>query len=271
VRRHGFNTGTLMRHLFQRAGRAALAKTLAGRPLLAFDFDGTLAPMIARPEESRVSDAAAELLARLASQRPVAVITGRSVDDVRPRLGFTPKFVVGNHGAEDPEDLKRIDMSVLASFRRRLQDNAERLSSAQVIVEDKGYSIALSYHAASDPVLAQQCCESLLRDLDSGLHFFGGKFVANVVIAGAPDKADALAALVARCGADAALFVGDDVNDEAVFMRAEPSWLTVRIGRDDPLSKADFFLDDHAEMATLLQILLDVLAASRGTDITEAT
>ncbi|HUL64584.1 MAG TPA: trehalose-phosphatase [Burkholderiaceae bacterium] len=253
-----------MRHLFHRAGRAALVTTLAGRPLLAFDFDGTLAPMIARPEEARVGAAVAELLARLASQCQVAVITGRSVDDVRPRLGFAPQYIVGNHGAEDPDDLKRIDMSVLASFRRRLEDNAERLRSAQVRVEDKGYSIALSYHSASDPVLAQRCCESLLRDLDSGLHFFGGKFVANVVVAGAPDKADALATLVARSGADAALFVGDDINDEAVFARAEPTWLTVRIGRDDPLSRADFFLDDHAEIATLLEILLDVLAQSKG-------
>src|SRR5215831_7843340 len=93
-----YSTDISMRHLFQRAGRAALVTTLAGRPLLAFDFDGTIAPMNARPEESRVADAVADLLARLASQRPVAVITGRSVDDVRPRLGFTPQYIVGNHG-----------------------------------------------------------------------------------------------------------------------------------------------------------------------------
>jgi trehalose 6-phosphate phosphatase len=49
------------------------------------------------------------------------------------------------------------------------------------------------------------------------------------------------------------------VNDEAVFARAEPNWLTVRIGRDDPLSKAEFFLDSHAEVATLLQLLLELL------------
>jgi len=234
--------------------------TLAGRPLLAFDFDGTLAPLTARPEESRVADHMAQCLAQLARLRPVAVITGRAVDDVRPRLGFEPQYIVGNHGAEDPEDLKRMDMSVLASFRRRLQDNAEELENAGVLIEDKIYSIALCYHSASDPVVAQKCCELLLRDLDTGLHFFGGKFVANVVVAGAPDKGDALATLVARSGADAALFVGDDINDDAVFARAEPTWLTVRIGRDDPLSKADFFLDDHAEMATLLEIAHEVLA-----------
>jgi trehalose 6-phosphate phosphatase len=254
-----------MRHLFHGAGRAALAQTLGGRPLLAFDFDGTLAPIVPRPEEARVADAVAERLARLARQRPIAVITGRSVEDVAPRLGFEPQYIVGNHGAEDPDAARQLDRSALAGFRKQLRENAERLRTAGVELEDKDYSITLHYRLAKDRVAAQRCIESLLRDLDPGLHFLGGQFVANVVVAGAPDKADALETLVVRSGADAALFIGDDVNDDAVFARAEPSWLTVRIGRDDPLSKADFFLDDHAEVAILLEILLDVLAQNPRT------
>jgi trehalose 6-phosphate phosphatase len=51
-------------------------------------------------------------------------------------------------------------------------------------------------------------------------------------------------ALVARCGAACALFAGDDVNDEPVFVAAPPHWLTVRVGRDDrALARAYFFLD----------------------------
>ena len=68
-----------------------------------------------------------------------------------------------------------------------------------------------------------------------------------------PDKGDALAALLRRSHAVAAVFVGDDVNDEAVFMRAEPPSLTIRIGGDDPLSRAMFFLDTQDELAALLQ------------------
>jgi trehalose 6-phosphate phosphatase len=248
-----------MQHLFHGRGRARLARTLARRPLLAFDFDGTLAPIVARPDEARVAAAESERLVQLARLRPVAVITGRSVEDVAPRLGFEPQYIVGNHGAEDPGAARALDTSALSTFRAKLARDEGVLRAAGIEVEDKGYSIALHYRLATDRAAAQRGIEALLRDLDPGLHFFGGKFVANVVVAGAPNKGDALATLVARANADAALFVGDDINDEAVFVRAEPDWLTVRIGRDDPLSKADFFLDSHEEVAALLQLMLDAL------------
>ena len=88
-----------MEPFFSPAGDAALAQFLARRPLLAFDFDGTLAPIVSRPDDARVPDTLAAMLARLAGLAPVAIVTGRQVDDVRPRLGFTPTYVVGNHGA----------------------------------------------------------------------------------------------------------------------------------------------------------------------------
>ena len=88
---------------------------------------------------------------------------------------------------------------------------------------------------------------------------FGGKCVVNVVVAGAPDKADAVHSLVRRAGADCALFIGDDVNDEVVFERAEPDWLTIRIGRDGTPSSARFFLDATAEVAAMLRKMLSVL------------
>ena len=249
-----------MRHLFLGEGRAALVDAMRRQPLLAFDFDGTLAPIVPRPNEARVTAVVSDRLARLAELRAVAIITGRSVEDVAPRLGFKPQYIVGNHGAEDPTDGKSLDTRALDAFRQHLADNAAHVARAGVEVEDKGYSVALHYRLARDRAAAQQCIEWLVRDLDPGLHFFGGKCIANVVVAGAPDKADAVTSLVARSGADAAVFVGDDVNDEAVFARAEPTWLTVRIGRDDPLSKADFFLDSYAEVATLLQLMLDLLS-----------
>jgi trehalose 6-phosphate phosphatase len=46
-----------------------------------------------------------------------------------------------------------------------------------------------------------------------------------------------------------------------VFERAPPHWLTVRIGRDNPHSRAEYFLDSHAEMATLLQEVVEFLNA----------
>jgi len=50
------------------------------------------------------------------------------------------------------------------------------------------------------------------------------------------------------------------VNDEPVFVSAPPDWLTVRIGRDHPASRARYFLDSPAEMAMLLERMLVLLA-----------
>jgi len=54
-----------MRHLFSAEGEAALVATMARRPLLAFDFDGTLAPIVARPDDARVPAAVERHLERL--------------------------------------------------------------------------------------------------------------------------------------------------------------------------------------------------------------
>jgi hypothetical protein len=93
-----------MQHLFGPDGEAALAAALRQRPLLAFDFDGTLTPIVARAEDARLSAAVSARLKALATQLPLAIVTGRAVADVRDRLGFEPQFLMGSHGAEDPRD-----------------------------------------------------------------------------------------------------------------------------------------------------------------------
>jgi trehalose 6-phosphate phosphatase len=243
-----------MRHLFCDEGDRALQAVMKQRPLLAFDFDGTLAPIVARPDEAKVPHEVCRCLAQLGQQLPVAVITGRSVADVQPRLGFHPRYVIGNHGAEDPDVGPPCAANqALDALRRRLSAHAGRLARAGVEVEDKQYSLALHYRLAPDAGAALVCIEDLLQGMEPALKRFGGKCVVNVVATGLPDKGDALAALVRREGTKAAVFVGDDVNDEAVFMRAEPHWLTVKIGRDDPLSRAMFFLDSDSELVQVLQ------------------
>ena len=254
-----------MRHLFSTEGEQALESVMRQHPLLAFDFDGTLAPIVDQPDQASVPEAVSHGLAELAQRLPVAIITGRSVADVRPRLGFEPRFVIGNHGAEDlsvgpPSTASQ----ALDALRHRIAVQAQRheLSRCGVAVEDKQYSLALHYRLAPDKGAALVCIEELLQGIEPALKRFGGKCVVNVLAAGLPDKGDALASLVRRAGAGAAVFVGDDVNDEAVFMRPEPHWLTVKIGREDPLSRAMFFLDSDAELAVMLQKMLAMRAGA---------
>lgn len=246
-----------MRHLFSIEGEAALRAVMQLRPLLAFDFDGTLAPIVARPDMATVPEPVSHALAQLSERWPVAVITGRSVADVSPRLGFAPRYVIGNHGVEDPmRGVPESASAALDALRHRLREHAPELGAAGIEVEDKHYSLALHYRLAPDVGRALVCIEELLLGQEESLHRFGGKCVVNVMAPGLPDKGDALASLVERDGAGAAVFVGDDVNDEAVFRRADPRWVTVKIGREDPLSRAMFFLDSDTELAEVLQRML---------------
>ena len=81
----------------------------------------------------------------------------------------------------------------------------------------------------------------------------------NIVADGAADKATAVTRLLVRSGASAAIFLGDDVNDEPVFARAEPDWLTVKVGSDDPASLAMYYVEDLGEVAALLERMLSLI------------
>jgi trehalose 6-phosphate phosphatase len=253
-----------MLHLFTPEGEAALAAVLRLQPLMAFDFDGTLTPIVARPDDARISQAVASRLRTLAQRLPVAIVTGRTVADVRKRLGFEPRFIVGNHGSEDA--LGQAETSALSAaldgLRATLRTRAQDLNAAGITVEDKGLSIALHYRLARDRQRARDLIGELLASTDKSLHIFAGKLVMNAIPAGAPDKASAVHALVARCGAHAAFFAGDDVNDEPVFVSAPPHWLTLRVGREDLNSRARFCLDGPQEVALLLDRILTLVAAA---------
>lgn len=250
-----------MQHLFSSHGKTALTAIMAQQPLLAFDFDGTLAPIVSHPDDARVSHTVARRLACLAQALPLAIITGRSVADVRERLTFNPRLIIGNHGAEDPSvPAPSSRTSVFDGMRVRLRQRRDELMAAGITIEDKNHSIALHYRLAHNHQQAYDLIMDVVDSVDVGLEILSGKLVVNIVATESPDKADALAELVERCGAQSAVFVGDDINDEPVFARAEPSWLTIKIGIENANSQARFYLDNSHQILTMLNCMLSILA-----------
>jgi len=251
-----------LRPLLGPQGLSALTALVRSAALFAFDFDGTLAPIRPRPDDVHVSATIAMRLEKLARLRPVAIVTGRRIDDVRERLGFVPAWIVGNHGAEDdgdPEAGARA-LRALDPLRARLFARGDDLAGAGVVVEDKGQSLALHFRTAPDRAAASALIEDVLAGFTATLHVFGGKLVYNAVAADAPDKAVAVKRLIERAGALAAFFAGDDVNDEPVFAAAQPEWVTVRIGCERRESAARFCIDGPHEMAGVLDRILALMA-----------
>lgn len=261
----GAAEGVRRPHVFGPEGEAALARLLQQRALLAFDFDGTLAPIVAQPAQARLSLAVAARLAALAERVPVAVVSGRALADLRQRLGFAPTYLLGNHGAEDADapDAAAALRLALDPLRVHLQAQQAQLAAAGVAIEDKGLSLALHHRLAHSQDLALAAIGLALGQRPAGFTVFAGKRVVNVAPQGSPDKGDALQTLVARSGAQTALFAGDDLNDEPAFRRAPPHWLTLRVGRNTD-SAARFYLDSPVEMAMLLERIRQRLDAAPG-------
>lgn len=253
------------KRLLEPEGLQALDAALGRNPLLAFDFDGTLAPLVDHPEDSRVPPALEPRLARLATLADVAVISGRALADLQQRVTFRPRYLVGNHGAEGGA-VELSQAAVLASetelllgaLRARLATQQALFARVGVEVEDKGRSMALHYRRAPDPVPARAAIAQALAGHDPRLEVYGGKDVVNIVVAAAPDKGRALLGLVDRGGYGSAMFVGDDLNDESVFSRALPDWVTVRVGIEAQ-SEARWRLTSIHEMPAFIERMIATL------------
>ena len=250
-----------MRYIFSPHGEAALARFIHKDTLLAFDFDGTLAPIVPLPDAARTPTAICLAMRRLCEIASVAVITGRSVADIRERLDFAPRYLVGNHGAEGMPGSTGTDESCPDAEAWLRQIDAARPSLPPgIFLEDKGHSLSLHYRTAPDREAAKQGIDALVQTLSPKPRVIGGKCVVNLLPANAADKFDALLALQRHEGAGNALFIGDDETDENVFRRALPDWLTIRVGHETP-SAAAYCLNSQNEMAPLIQRIDSMIRA----------
>jgi trehalose 6-phosphate phosphatase len=244
-----------MKYLLSRANAGLLAELAGRRVLLAFDFDGTLAPIVSARTRAGMRPRTQALFGKVCALYPCAVISGRSWKDVRERVAEPRvKYFVGNHGLEPGRNL--------ASFERVTRAMTPLLASALefergVEIEDKRYSVAVHYRRAVRRRKARAAIEAAVRALPEPMRIIGGKLVVNVVPAGAPHKGDALAKLQRKERAECTLFVGDDVTDEDAFELKVPGFIGVRVGRASR-SAAAYYVRDQGEIDSLLCVLRDL-------------
>lgn len=253
-----------MTPLFSEAGLRRFDEIVRPGLLCVFDFDGTLAPIVARPDDARLPDAVRERLVELSRHAPVAILTGRSVADVSARLDFAADHVVGNHGIEGMpgwEARAAAYAAQCAGWRAALERalDAGALPGG-IMVEDKRHSLSVHYRHAADRDAAADALRALFATLDPAPRLIAGKCVFNLLPEGAADKGAALARLIEATGARSALYAGDDVTDEDAFRLAREDLLSIRI---EPSldSAAAHYLDRRDDIVGLLDALIARLRA----------
>jgi trehalose 6-phosphate phosphatase len=243
-----------MKHILSKGNRELLAQVAWSNVLMAFDFDGTLAPIVADRDDAGMRLRTKKLFAQVCATYPCAVISGRSQNDVSTRVaGMGVKFIVGNHGLEPGNDMGKF-AAVVVSSRPKLANALLGLDG--IDIEDKGYSLAVHYQRSRRKREARAAIHAAAAKLPVRMRVVPGKLVVNLVPWAAPNKGDALLQLRALAGADTALYVGDDVTDEDVFALDEPGrLLSIRVGASKS-SAAPFFVKGQREMDALLQTLV---------------
>lgn len=250
-----------MNDIFSAAGRAALHSVVSQSALYAFDLDGTLAPIVGNPAGITIPDKVRNALIQLDGLAPVAIITGRARADALAHLGFTPRCLVGNHGAEGlpgQEGREVILHEQVATWEQQLSDLLSPELRSSILLENKGESLSLHYRHAAVPDEAHSALLAAIARLVPPPRRVGGKFVENLIPAGAPHKGDALLYIMKHLGCQRALFVGDDETDEDVFRLADKSIFGIRIGKDNG-SAAGYYLQSQREIVPLLDEIIAIL------------
>lgn len=185
------------------------------------DVDGTLAPIVPRPEDSRLLEGVREALLELRGRvLLLAFVSGRGLADVERLVGLPGCAYAGNHGMElrrvgrDPElaDGVAEHLAAIAAFVADWPP--DRLAAGDLRLEAKGATVSVHARGARDPEAARLQLARIASDaLDRGLVPSGGREVLEVRPPVSVDKGTAVRALLRDSGAGAALYIGDDRTD----------------------------------------------------------
>lgn len=243
------------------------------RTAILCDIDGTLAPVVDRPEQASVPTPTRRVLEGLSDRFGlVACISGRQAKEARRMVGLDALTYIGNHGLErlapgaaEPE----VDPGVkpLAARVRAFADTHfdDRLRAAGVRLEDKDAIWAFHWRGAPDPDGARALLDEVAEAApDAGLVPHWGRMVLEIRPTEAVDKGTAVSAALAGTQVSAALYGGDDTTDLDAFhrLRALQAEGVLELGvcvgvssSEGPAeiaAEADFVVDDPDEFRELL-------------------
>ncbi len=242
-----------------------------GKRLAVFlDYDGTLTPIVARPEMAVLADEMRATVGALAGLCRVAIVSGRDRADVEKLVGLDTVFYAGSHGFDisgpggcrmEHEEGVRHEPALRraeAELRRRVSE------IAGAAVEGKKFAVAVHYRlvAAADVARVKAIAHEVAAARPE-LRETGGKKVIELRPRIEWDKGRAVLWLLQALGLEGEdvlpLYLGDDLTDEDAFAALRRRGIGVLVGPSTQPTQAHYVLRDPAEVRAFLQGLIELL------------
>jgi len=241
-----------------------------GSTAIFLDYDGTLTPIVSRPENAVLSDAMRGVIKDLAERCTVAILSGRDLPDVKQKVGIADLVYAGSHGFDisGPEGLQitfQQGMSFLPMLGSAQEDLKHKLSNIPgAMVERKKFSIAVHYRnvkpaSASD---VSNIVDSILADYPE-LRKSKGKKVFELQPRIDWDKGKALLWLLHKLELDrydvVPMYIGDDVTDEDAFKALPDRGISIVVQDRPSSTAAQYQLQNTDEVYRFLRWLLTIV------------
>ena len=246
------------------------AQVRDARLVVFLDYDGTLTPIVAHPEEALLAEEMRATVADLSRQCPVAIVSGRGLQDVRAKVGIDRIYYAGSHGFEIAGPDGRVEeygparehLPALDAAQEVLENLLRTIPAAQI--ERKKFSIAVHYRNV-EPSCVGAVDEIVDRTLKrySGLRKARGKKVFELQPAVDWNKGCALIWLMDHLHLGRPevlpLYIGDDLTDEDAFRVLEQHGIGIVVGDGDRITMARYRLRDPREVQQFLRRLAEQL------------
>jgi trehalose-phosphatase len=230
---------------------------------LFLDFDGTLVPIQKDPMQCFLSEKTKRQLSLLAGSNScyITVLSGRSLSDIKKRIGIPKIYYGGNHGLDiSGPDLRYTHPKALTSklaieqVTRRLKKEITNIEGAWL--ENKKYSVSLHFRSVKKEniPLVKKIFHTVINEFieEKRLNIIKGKKVIELTPNVSWNKGSAvlwiLKQLKDKC---MPIYIGDDQTDETAFIVLRKKGITIRIGKSKK-SFADYYLKGYWEISRLL-------------------
>ncbi|MDI6727865.1 MAG: bifunctional alpha,alpha-trehalose-phosphate synthase (UDP-forming)/trehalose-phosphatase [Thermodesulfovibrionales bacterium] len=231
---------------------------------LSLDYDGTLTPIVEAPDKAVISDEMRSLIIKLKEHIPVAVISGRALQNVKDRVGIEDIIYAGNHGAEIWDGKKAIISQGSEENRRLLEEVLEKLKKETsyingVLIEDKGITASLHFRNVNVRQVGDifRIFDKIAKEYEDDFRFIIGKKVFEIRPVNIWNKGDAVSWIIENMGEGRfPVYIGDDTTDEDAYRILKDRGLSISIGGS---ASADYYIQNQGEVRDFLMMLYEGL------------